>query len=201
MSDLPSDETADKDCMSGHLLDPHFNAAAIAGTFGEKEFGALDLDVLMDVLAHSCRRVAGGDLSDVEAMLLTQAHALQAIFTALALEARRTEHYHRQVEIRLRLALKAQSQCRATLEALAALKNPRPVAFVAQANIANGPQQVNNFSATAPGDSGTTGNRPNELLEDQHGQRMDTGTAREAGRAHSELAAVATVNGATDGGR
>jgi len=44
----------------------------------------------------------------------------------------------------LRLALKAQSQCRTTLETLAVIKNPAPVAFVRQANIAHGPQQVNN---------------------------------------------------------
>ena len=47
----------------------------------------------------------------------------------------------------LRLALKAQSQCRATLATLAAVKNPQPVAFVRQANIAHGPQQVNNAAA------------------------------------------------------
>lgn len=39
----------------------------------------------------------------------------------------------------LRLALKAQAQCRATLQTLAEIKNPRPVAFVKQANIAHGP--------------------------------------------------------------
>jgi hypothetical protein len=39
---------------------------------------------------------------------------------------------------------KPQAQCRATIEALAEIKNPRPVAFVKQANIAQGPQQVNN---------------------------------------------------------
>ena len=38
-----------------------------------------------------------------------------------------------------RMAMKAQSQCRMTLE-LAELKNPRPVAVVKQANIANEPQ-------------------------------------------------------------
>lgn len=43
----------------------------------------------------------------------------------------------------MRLALKAQGQCRATLETLANLKNP-PVVVARQANIANGPQQVNN---------------------------------------------------------
>jgi hypothetical protein len=46
-------------------------------------------------------------------------------------------------ETYLRLALKAQSQCRATLETLAAIRNPQPVAFVRQANIAHGPQQLN----------------------------------------------------------
>jgi hypothetical protein len=35
----------------------------------------------------------------------------------------------------MRLALKAQSQCRTTVEALGELKNPQPVAFVKQANI------------------------------------------------------------------
>jgi len=37
----------------------------------------------------------------------------------------------------MRLALRAQSQCRATLETLAAIKNP-PVVFANQANIAHG---------------------------------------------------------------
>ena len=42
-------------------------------------------------------------------------------------------------ETYLRLALKAQSQCRATLETLAAIKNP-PVIFAKQANVTTGPQ-------------------------------------------------------------
>ena len=43
----------------------------------------------------------------------------------------------------MRLALKAQAQCRATVETLAEIKNP-PTLFARQANIAHGPQQVNN---------------------------------------------------------
>jgi hypothetical protein len=49
----------------------------------------------------------------------------------------------------MRLALKAQSQCRATLETAAAMKNSQPVAFVRQANVAHGPQQVNNSAANS----------------------------------------------------
>ena len=40
----------------------------------------------------------------------------------------------------MRMALKAQNQCRMTLETLATIKNP-PVVFAKQANTAQGPQQ------------------------------------------------------------
>ena len=42
----------------------------------------------------------------------------------------------------MRLALNAQSRRRATIKTLAEIKNPKPVTFVQQADIANGPQQV-----------------------------------------------------------
>ena len=57
--------------------------------------------------------------------------------------------YINAAEIYLRLALKAQAQCRTTVETLVEMKNPRPVAFVSQANISNGPQQVNNATPLA----------------------------------------------------
>lgn len=43
----------------------------------------------------------------------------------------------------MQLAVKAQSNCRATAEALDLMQNP-PTVFARQANIAIGPQQVNN---------------------------------------------------------
>jgi hypothetical protein len=76
-------------------------------------------------------------------MLIIQAHTLDAIFNTLARRANAAE-YLPQFEAYLRLGLKAQGQCRATLETLAEIKYPKPVAFVQQANVANGPQQVNN---------------------------------------------------------
>ena len=52
--------------------------------------------------------------------------------------------YINATEVYLRLALEAQTQCRATIQTLFEIKNPQPVAFVRQENIANRPQQVNN---------------------------------------------------------
>lgn len=84
-----------------------------------------------------------GDLQAAERVLCAQALALNAIFTVLGTRA--TEYMGenlQKAELLMRLAFKAQNQCRNTLDTLFALKNP-PVVIAKQANIANGgPQQV-----------------------------------------------------------
>jgi|WetSurMetagenome_2_1015567.scaffolds.fasta_scaffold32360_3 hypothetical protein len=84
-------------------------------------------------------------------MLAAQAAALNAMFRELARRASlNMGEYLDASERYMRLALKAQGQCRATLEMLAAMKNP-PVVFARQANINNGGQQrVNNGAQPAP---------------------------------------------------
>jgi len=102
-------------------------------------------------------------------------------------------------EIYMRLALKAQSQCRATLETLAAIKNPTPVTFVKQANVAHGPQQVNNGPPSEPPSRARESeNPPNELLEHTHGERLDFGTPKAAVGADSALATVGEVHRAAN---
>ena len=96
----------------------------------------------------------------------------------------------------LRLALKAQSQCRATLETLATIKNP-PVIYAKQANISNGPQQVNNGLPAPAREEKTISS--NELLEHQHGQRLDTGTQSAAIGADSTMATLGEIDRAKDG--
>jgi len=86
------------------------------------------------------------DLSHAEAMLMAQALTLDAMFNNLAQRValrldNESPYTLQRTEAYLRLALKAQGQGRATLEALAKIKNPPVV--IAQTNIANGPQQIN----------------------------------------------------------
>lgn len=86
--------------------------------------------------------VQSGDLAYVEAMLVNQASALQSVFVRLserAIEQTQMPNF----EGFMRLALRAQSQCRATLETLATIKNP-PIVYAGQANVTTGPQQINN---------------------------------------------------------
>ena len=96
-----------------------------------------------------------------------------------------------------RLALKAQSQARATAETLGLLKNPAP--YIRQANIAHGPQQVNNGTRPTHADNFQT--EPNKLLEHQHGNHLDTGAQTATGRGHQALEAVGAVNRPNQRGR
>jgi len=117
-------------------------AAATLQAYG-KPHGLLELDGLVVSLTEQTRASSAGDLQRAEAMLTAQAHTLDAIFNHLAQYAV-TSNSARILDCYLKLGLRAQAQCRATWEALAALKRPPTLGYVQQANIAHGHQQVNN---------------------------------------------------------
>jgi hypothetical protein len=184
-------------------LQPTIQAGLTVGEYNHKAFGELSLNALVDDLATQCELSGRGDLNRTEALLTAQAHTLDSIFHALARKAQRAE-YLSQLDVNLRLALKAQNQCRATLETLAAIKNPKPIAFVNQANITHGPQQVNNVVAANGAERPASDpsqrarkseNEQNKLLEHSNGQRLDTRATAPAVSADPAMAAVDTLNG------
>ena len=133
------------------------------------------------------------DLSRAEEMLICQAHTLDAMFFALiGRAAKNMGQYLDATDSYMRLALRAQSQCRATLETLALLKIPPNPTFIRQANVAHGPQQVNNGTpapaSTARAQEGE--NAQNRLLEQDRGERLDTRTAGTASKADPAMAAL-----------
>lgn len=118
--------------------------AMTARTFAKGTFGTLDVIECVMTLKQRVDTTHGGDLKHAESTLTAQAATLDAIFNEMARRAAlNMGEYMDATERYMRLALKAQSQCLTTLETLAAIKNP-PVIFAKQANIAHGPQQVNN---------------------------------------------------------
>jgi len=185
------------------MLQPELLAAGTLREYGNA-YGALDLDGLIASLKEQTRASSDGDRKRADAMLTTQAHTLDAIFNNLAQRASKAEHEDN-FERFLKLALRVQSQCRATWETLSAIKNPPAVGYVRQANIAHGPQQVNNASAAPGGGSragaGKNSDQKNELLEQIDGERLDTGTTCTPGRTDPAMATVGEVNGAEDRGR
>lgn len=182
-----------------NILAPTVRGAVTTQAFS-KVFGDSDLQSLVNELGNQIDKVKTNDLSRAESLLITQAHTLDAIFNELARRAAMNMgEYIKATDTYLRLALKAQSQCRATLETLATIKNP-PVIFAKQANISNGPQQVNNGTPQPVAREEKTIEH-NELLEAQHGQRLDTGTTGAAIGADKELEAVGAIERANDGSR
>ena len=179
-------------------LQPNIRAAATIQGYS-REYGDL-VDTakltaeLNKELSNQARAVNEGDLKRSEGMLMIQAHTLDAIFNNLAQRASQAK-YMDDLDRYLRLGLKAQSQCRATLETLATIKNPQPVAFVRQANIAHGPQQVNNRGAAAASRAEESENQPNKVLEHQHAERLDFGTAGAAVGSDPAMATLGTFDG------
>jgi hypothetical protein len=196
------DETP-ADGLAHTALRPTVQAAITLMEYN-KSFGELSINTLVDDLGKQCRSASSGDLSRAEALLTVQAHTLDAIFNNLARRAAMNMgEYINAAETYMRLALKAQSQCCRTLETLAAIKHPpASVAFVRQANIAHGPQQVNNgahSSANEPSRAWESQKPPNKLLEQADGERLDVGAPATASGADKELATVGTIDGTANG--
>ncbi len=181
---------------------PAMNAGLVIAAFTGNTMGkdAVGINEVLVSLQDSIGKVQAGDMSTAEGMLVAQATALQTIFVSYARKAQ-AQSQQRNLEAFMGMALKAQAQSRATLQALIELKFPKQATFVRQANIANGPQQVNNGAAAQPEPvhcaRGTkTHSQQNQLLEDaRNGSTyLDTGAAPAAARGNSTLAAVEQVH-------
>lgn len=161
---------------------------------------APEIQDILSELRRQAEAIQNGDMTRAEAMLINQAAALQALFTHnIELASVNGQLGHR-VEL-TKLALRAQSQCRATLETLSAIKNP-PVVYAKQANIAHGHQQVNNHTPTAP-DSVAPRRRKkikpqSQLLEDTDGQRLDTRATSPTSRTDSAVETMGEIHRTED---
>lgn len=185
-----SSPAVDKDtakALAKVALRPSANAAAVVTEY-TKMFGDHDINDLVDELVDSIEKVNAGDMKRCEGMLMGQAQALQSIFVNLSRRAINQE-YLKNYEAFMRMALKAQSQCRQTLEALSNIKNP-PVVYAKQANISNGPQQINNGVPAQAPHAEEIKNQSNELLEVIDGERLDSGTAQETIGSNTALATM-----------
>ncbi|MFM7621926.1 MAG: hypothetical protein ACKO57_03005, partial [Alphaproteobacteria bacterium] len=118
----------------------------------------------MEALETTAKALHHNNMQGVETLLMSQALALDTMFAALARRAKLTLDHHIDMGDKvLRLALKAQSQCRTTLETLANIKNPQPYIQHNRAQY----QQVNNGGIMPPDTLPARENQKqtNELLD------------------------------------
>lgn len=162
-----------------------FLSAAVKESFDIGVCDEFSFQANMKVLEKGIGQIKSGDLSKIEEMYISQAVALEVMFTSLARRAKSQDKLL-QYETHMRLALKAQNQSRATLQALVQLKQPINTTFVKQANIAQGHQQVNNLA-----EKNIT--PQNELLEGSYAE-LDTGTTTTPTRIDTTLEALGKVH-------
>jgi hypothetical protein len=198
------DETEEASGARG-MLNPVIGAAVTMKRQPTLFAPMLNVNAAIAELENQCKAVADGNLARGESMLVAQAHTLDALFNHLAvLAAHNLPGSVNSGEMLYRLAFKAQAQCRANIEALAEIKNPRSVAFVKQANIAAGNQQVNNGdSATLRAGARTQENEipPNKLLTETSYETLDARRTLTTSGVNSPMEAVGEINRAADEGR
>ena len=186
------------DAAAAQAQDPVTKAASVTSALLSPVFGELDLMGSVRALQALVAGVQSGDMRQSDAMLVAEANTLDSIFhECLRLWMANKHTNHQAAQDYLKAAMKAQSQARTTWEAISKIHNPcAPSTFVKQANIANGPQQVNNGGLEtstrdgAPVRMREIENKPNELMELGHGKRMDSGAAGAAVEGDPPVATV-----------
>lgn len=166
---ISSDSVAgqtEKEKLANLGLCAEFKAAltahAYAPPIGEQTLGAV-----FQRFSELSKETLSENSKDIEYMLTSQAIALDSIFNRLAIQAQASIGKHpKAVDTYLRLALKAQNQCRATAEALSVIKSPRQ--YISQTNVA-GAMQINIDRTSSHVDNGTesedaTSDSPMETL-------------------------------------
>jgi hypothetical protein len=164
------------------LTKPEIRAAATIQQWNQSN----TVNALASELEGQIAEVNKDDMKRAEAILFSQANTLDELFNNLAKRAH-SQTLLPQFEIMLRLAFKAQTQCRATLETLSNIKNPS-IVYAKQANFANGHQQVNND--VTPSRTRETKNQLNELITELPHETLDTGRKGEAIPANQAMGAL-----------
>lgn len=167
------------------FVQPETTAARVIQTFTG---GGVDVNELVDVLHEQTEKLKAGSTERLASTLVSQVHTLDALFGALAMRAERNMQagHIESAEVIMRLALRAQVQTSRAIEVLAEMKHPRHIAFVAQANIAHGPQQVNNGVRQGPAMPAPH----NEMKGQVHELHQDTGSPCRPGGTYTENKAL-----------
>jgi hypothetical protein len=136
----------------------------------------------------------------VDRAAVAESAFIALVMVAMANLARRatTQQYLPRWEAYMRMAMKAQSQCRMTLKTLANIKNP-PAVFARQANINKGGQQQVNNGPVVPERASCARKsaiRPSKLLERHDVERLDTGAQSAPGASSSRTGGRGGIEGA-----
>jgi hypothetical protein len=177
--------------MEAFVIDKYTSIKSSAGA-------APGINEYLSILHEIVKQVNNNDLTAIEVKLIGQAFALSAVFDDMVMKASQCARMD-QLELFMRLALKAQNQSRSTLQALAEIKRPMHTVFAGQANFSNGPQQINNGAQQSGAESRefqkNTESLKNKLSDPyEQKEKLDTPAAGEASRCGQELATMGAIH-------
>ena len=184
--------------LADNALCPAVRATISAMPIAKATVCEVDLTATLESLRDTVKAVQAGDMGAADTMLVSQAETLDGLFHLLVARSSANSHAGllQASETYMRLALKAQSQARATWESLSRFKNPPAATFIRQANVANGHQQVNNGAAPA-GRAEIFENEPNKL-QPAPGRSLAAGAASDGSGIDTRSPTVAEIDRTAD---
>ena len=145
------------------------------------------VDAAKDGVEETLTKVKSGNLEDLEAILVNQVYVLNGLFNQLVIQGKTSlaepavmRSLPNHPKTMLNVALKAQTQCRSTVQTIQELKNPKKTTFIKN--------QQNNLKM--------------ELEETGHGsKKLDRGTEAKAISIDSEVETLEVVDRSQDPSR
>ena len=181
------------------VINPTAIASQAISTIFTKDDQTLEAETYRD-LKSEIKKVEQGDLSGLEELLVTQTHVLNSLSMQLLIKGSRIidnpsvlQAMPNYPEKLLKLALKAQSQSRQTVETLAELKNPKkPAQFIK--SYVN--QQLNQLKLETEAE----GQELQQIGESTNAP-LDIRSEKDTGSENPTMETVAEFNGTKNSGR
>lgn len=173
------------------------HANTMANIYKDRSFGGDEVNqkYLTTLVTDFALDGVEGKFAKFELLLAGQIAVLDAIFASMAVKMGNANDVNT-IEGLARVALKAQDNTRKTIMSLHEMKHPKQSTFInKQTNQSLGHMQVNNSDMPSPLDETENFQKnQNELLEQQHGERLDFGTAQAASGTNQAMAAVGKIH-------
>lgn len=118
---------SNEDAVARLVHMPHYRNAAAGGSFGSSSAGMPSDSVASTrIVTEQCAKTRAGNMGLPSDILTAQAMTLDAVFTEmLKRSGANIGEYPEAAERYMRMAMKAQAQCRTSIEALSKMHQPR----------------------------------------------------------------------------
>jgi len=173
------------------ITDPSALGSGAIASIMERGDNSKAINAAKDGVEETLSKVKSGNLEDLEAILVNQVYVLNGLFNQLVMQGKASlnepavmRSLPNHPKTMLNVALKAQTQCRTTVQTIKELKNPKKTTFIKN--------QLNNVKMELE-------SRIEQLEDTEHGsKKLDGGTEAKAISIDPEVEAVEFIDRSKD---